>query len=304
MEDEEARTDLEDKCDFLKAKFNEQVERSRGYQEALELLLACLVKGGTLLQCKRCGDGIEKERDSKRSVEGAFYHEECFRCYNCSVDMPALEWYQSEIWCRACQSASEEQLGCGSGTTAAAEIESRLQEIKEIEAVRKEKGNNPFREMERKREEERQRKLELFKKQQRERAEKLEAELAAQAAAAPAFEEAEAAARALAEAMLREEAEKRHANDLLSPRSASEAARQWQLETTEGRKRSEAHAREEAVQAEEVDLEGLKQRRGAELEEIKANRAGPNPFRERERQLEEERRARGRARLPQLDQGT
>lgn len=290
MEGDDVKADLEDKCDFLKAKFNEQGERNRGYQEALLQLKQGLASNPDLVQCHRCGDGLDKSHDKLRLTEGAPYHEECHRCYNCSADAGPLVWYQSEIWCQACQTASEEQLGSASGSATAAELESRLLEIKQIATVRREKGSDPFREMERKREEERARKLEAFRQKQRERAEKLEADLRQDLA------EAEEAAKAAAEEKRRqEEEEERQRLEEAERRRQEEArAREEEERRAQMRREEEQRLRAEAVQAEAVsDFDGLKQKRGEELEQIKATRAGLNPFREMERiQAEEQKRRR------------
>lgn len=278
MEDDEVKADLEEKCDVLKAKFNEQDQRNAGYRKEINQLVENFKDSSNFAQCKRCGDCIYLDSDAHVKIESVAFHEECHRCYNCSAASNNFEWYQNELWCPSCKSLSEEQLGSGAGT---AELESRLLEIKQIELVRKEKGFSPFREMEMKREEERRKKLEAFKKSQAERAAKLAASQTEELEMDPEERERLAA----------EEAEKQKAAEQRKIQEREEARARKQAEEDALRKKIEEQkrAQAEAVRAEEVNFEEIKSRRGAELEEIKAKRAGMNPFKEMERQAEEER---------------
>mmetsp|Transcript_31389 Transcript_31389/g.53656 ORF Transcript_31389/g.53656 Transcript_31389/m.53656 type:complete len:625 (+) Transcript_31389:25-1899(+) len=269
MEGEDVKADLVEKSDFLKVKFNEQAQRCKGYREELRQLFEDFKDTSQYAQCKRCGDIIILDQDSHVNHDGVEFHEDCSKCYNCSADSDNFQWHQGEIWCPSCKALSEEQLGSGS---TAAELESRLLEIKQIEAVRKEK-NDPFREMERKREEERRKRLEQFKQRQLEKSAELSAETN--------------------ETKNAEDEEKEKEKEAIRVRrTEEERARKQAEEDLLARKREEEERiRKEAVQAEDVGFEGLKQKRGEELEEIKANKKiGLSPFREMERKQEEERR--------------
>jgi len=272
MEDESVKADLSEKCDVLKAKYNEREQRKSLYQSELQQLLDDFKDPSQFMQCKRCGDCIFLDSDKYVQMESVAYHEECHRCYNCSgPSTKSFEWYQQEIWCEKCKSLSEEQLGSGAGV---GELETRLQELKQIEAVRKEKGSSPFREMELKREEERRRKMEAYKKSQLERSQNVvEDEGTEEEAAERAEREREIKARKVQEL-----------EEIRAKRQAEEDALRERIE-------EEKRNRANAVRAEEVNFEEIKSRRGAELEEIKAKRAGVNPFREMERQAAEARKA-------------
>lgn len=222
--------------------------------------------------CKRCGDVLSVDSDDVKSHEGRHYHSSCFRCHNCGCTLSETIVQDDDVWCEPCQRKADIRAMAEKGDSGEIELteeaKKRLEEIAAMGESLKNKGSSPFAEMEKQQQEERRRKLE-----QMQRAKEL-------------ANDPEAQARELLRQQELAEQRQKEKEAALARRKAEEAAAAEKAARME-----ELHAN--ATKTEDIsDLDALKSKREAEMEAIKNKRSGGNPFKEMEKQREEERKRR------------
>eukprot|EP01102_Stenamoeba_stenopodia_P017386 TRINITY_DN6218_c0_g4_i1.p1 TRINITY_DN6218_c0_g4~~TRINITY_DN6218_c0_g4_i1.p1 ORF type:complete len:639 (-),score=255.80 TRINITY_DN6218_c0_g4_i1:214-2130(-) len=341
-------------AEFIKTKADERPQRFEKYKLELDSR-----KGSQACSC--CGDPLA---DNVVEFEGRKYHPQCFICTNCHKKISPQEAAELEdepgALCDGCfrrasirakaerdsakkppsrlaavgasakrdpnsPSVGKQWEEQGTGGESTVEDKARYEELKRIEEARKNRGANPFAELERQKEEEMRKKMEKFKQLQASSAASSSSAATSEPVsipnsslqtissvdspvlpgpAVPKWKQLEEEKRAAAAAAAASAA----ANPSVSPRAVSPKAvsprgevvketgrqsREEELKRMEEERRATAAQLAADTETEQQRLaEESRRRRERELKEMeeqrKARAGGGNPFREMERQKEEE----------------